>query len=197
MTPAADRLAIPPCTCSSHGPSVRCSTSSSSNPPAPNAAGEAYTTGLMWCPAIGALLTCRYLDRPVAGLGWQCGQTRHQVFSYLISLGYSTVTYPLARLIGIAAINPVQTADAFSRFFGLGPLSRPFGIGFYFLVVATTGVIQNCATTLGEEIGWHGFLAPALAKRFISSASYSVKAAHSRGSDRSRDREGAVLTVPS
>ena len=29
------------------------------------AASGAYTTGLMWCPAIGALLTCRYLGRPV------------------------------------------------------------------------------------------------------------------------------------
>jgi len=57
-----------------------------------------------------------------------------------------------------------------SRFFGLGPLSRPFGVGLYFLVVATTGVIQNCATTLGEEIGWRGFLVPELAKRFSFTA---------------------------
>jgi len=49
-------------------------------------------------------------------------------------------------------------------------LSRPFGVGLYFLVVATTGVIQNCATTLGEEIGWRGFLVPELAKRFSFTA---------------------------
>ena len=49
-------------------------------------------------------------------------------------------------------------------------MSRPFGIGLYFLVVATTGVIQNCATTLGEEIGWRGFLVPELAKRFSFTA---------------------------
>ena len=34
-----------------------------------NAASGAYTTGLMWCPAIGALLTCEYLRRPIASLG--------------------------------------------------------------------------------------------------------------------------------
>ena len=131
-----------------------------------NAASGAYTSGLMWCPAIGALLTCKYLGRPIASLGWQWGQTRYQVLSYLIPLGYSTVIYSIAWLTGIAAVNPIQTADAFSGFFGLGPLSRPFGIALYLLVVATTGVIQNCATTLGEEIGWRGFLVPELAKRF-------------------------------
>src|SRR5215475_12927561 len=117
-----------------------------------NAASGAFTTGLMWCPAVGAFLTCKYLGRPIASLGWRWGQTRYQVVSYLIPLGYSTFTYSIAWLTGIAASNPIQTADAFSRFFGLGPLSRPLGIGFYFLVVATIGVIQNCATTLGEEI---------------------------------------------
>ena len=130
-----------------------------------NAASGAYTSGLMWCPAIGTLLTCRYLHRPIASLGWKWGQTRYQVLGYLIPLGYSTFTYSIAWFTGIAALNPTQTAEAFSRFFGLGPLSRPLGIGLYFLVVATIGVIQNCATTLGEEIGWRGFLVPELAKR--------------------------------
>ena len=44
------------------------------------------------------------------------------------------------------------------------------GIARYFLVVATIGVIQNLATTLGEEIGWRGFLGPELAKRFSFTA---------------------------
>ena len=44
-----------------------------------NAAGGAYTSGLMWCPAIGALLTCKYLGRPIASLGWQWGQIRYRL----------------------------------------------------------------------------------------------------------------------
>jgi hypothetical protein len=59
-----------------------------------NAASGAYTTGLMWCPAIGALLTCKYLGSPIASLGWQWGETRYQVLSYLIPLG-STFTYSI------------------------------------------------------------------------------------------------------
>ena len=107
------------------------------------AAGGADTTGLMWCPAIGALPTCKYLGRPIGSLGWQWGHTRYQVLGYLILLGYSALLYSIAWLTGIAALNPKQSAEAFTGFFGLGPLSRPVGIGFYFLIVATTGVIEN------------------------------------------------------
>jgi len=124
----------------------------------------------MWCPAIGALPTRKFLGRPIACLGWQWGQTRYQIVSYLIPLGYSTFTYSIAWLTGIAALNPIQSADAFTRLFGFGPLSRSLGIGLYVLVVATIGVIQNCATTLGEEIGLRGFLVPELAKRFSFTA---------------------------
>jgi len=34
-----------------------------------NAANGSYITGLMWCPAIGALLTCKNLGRPIASFG--------------------------------------------------------------------------------------------------------------------------------
>jgi membrane protease YdiL (CAAX protease family) len=135
-----------------------------------NAASGAYVSGLMWCPALGALITCKYLSRPVASLGWQWGQTRYQAMSYLIPLGYSALGYSIAWSTGLAGWNGQQTADAFSRFFGVGPVSQPVGVALYFLMVATIGVIQNCATTLGEEIGWRGFLVPELAKRFSFTA---------------------------
>jgi len=130
-----------------------------------NAASGAYVHGLMWCPAVGALLTCIFLGRPIASLGWQWGATRYQALSYLIPLGYGTVIYSAAWLTGVASLNPSQNGEALSKFFGLGPLSRFAGIAFYFADVATIGVIENCATTLGEEIGWRGFLVPELAKR--------------------------------
>jgi uncharacterized protein len=76
------------------------------------AAGGAYITGLMWCPAIGALFACKYLGR-VISLGWKWGETRYQILSYLIPLGYSIFTYSIAWLTGLAAVNPTQNAEAF------------------------------------------------------------------------------------
>jgi uncharacterized protein len=55
------------------------------------AGGGAYVTVLMWCPAVAALLSCKYLRRDVRSLGWKWGDPRYQVISYLIPLGYATV----------------------------------------------------------------------------------------------------------
>jgi uncharacterized protein len=38
-------------------------------------------------------------------------------------------------------------------------------IALYFVFAATITVVRGCATVLGEEIGWRGFLVPELAKR--------------------------------
>ena len=40
----------------------------------------AYVVGLMWCPAVAALLTCRYLGRDVGSLGWKWGESRYQIW---------------------------------------------------------------------------------------------------------------------
>jgi membrane protease YdiL (CAAX protease family) len=169
MNPAADRRAIPLYLLFTWAASSLCYFLVIKSA-GTKAADGAYTSALMWCPAVGALLTCKRLGRPLASLGWQWGHTRYQVLSYLIPLGYSTVIYLTAWWTGIAAVNPLQSADAYTAFFGLGPISRASGIAFHFLVVATIGVIENCATTLGEEIGWRGFLVPELAQRYSFTA---------------------------
>src|ERR1035438_371213 len=61
----------------------------------------AYVGGLMWCPGIAAILTCKYLGRPVSSLGWKWGNTRYQVACYLIPLFYSALIYALVWLTGI------------------------------------------------------------------------------------------------
>jgi hypothetical protein len=60
-----------------------------------------YVAGLMWCPAVAALLTCKYLGRDVGSLGWKWGESRYQVMSYLIPLGYATATYGVVWMTGL------------------------------------------------------------------------------------------------
>ena len=48
--------------------------------------------------------------------------------------------------------------------FGLGPLPDWASISLYFILAATAGMVRSCASALGEEIGWRGFLVPQLSK---------------------------------
>jgi hypothetical protein len=41
--------------------------------------GGAYVGGLMWCPGLAALLTCKFLGRDLGTLGWKWGKTRYHV----------------------------------------------------------------------------------------------------------------------
>ena len=128
--------------------------------------GGSYAAGLMWCPGVAALLTCKYLGRGIGCLGWRWGRTRYQVACYLIPLGYATATYAIVWLTGFGGVYRKSFVDAITQDFGLGRMPPWASITLSFLFTATTGVVADCATTLGEEIGWRGFLVPELAKRY-------------------------------
>ena len=128
--------------------------------------GGSYAAGLMWCPGVAALLTCKYLGRGIDSLGWRWGKARYQAASYLIPLGYSIVTYGFVWLTKFGGVPKREFVDGATKDFGLGAMPAWASIALSFLFTATTGVIADCATTLGEEIGWRGFLVPELAKRY-------------------------------
>ena len=126
--------------------------------------GGSYVAALMWCPASAALLTCLILGRDVKTLGWKW-VPRFEVMSYLIPLGYATVAYSIVWITGLGGFYNKQFVTAVGNRFGLGHLPAWVAIAMYFVLSGTTGVIRGCATALGEEIGWRGFLVPELAKR--------------------------------
>lgn len=127
--------------------------------------GGAYVLGLMWCPGTAALLTSKLLQRDVAGLGWKW-KAPYQVASYLIPLAYATIAYVIVWLTGLGGFYNSKFVARVASSYGLGPLPDWAAITLYFFFSATTGVIRGCASALGEEIGWRGFLVPELFKRF-------------------------------
>lgn len=125
-----------------------------------------YVMGIMWCPAIAALITTRLLKRDVATLGWKWGQTKYQVWSYLIPILYALISYLVVWIAGWGGFYNKEFVEGLTKSFGLGAIGDGFTIALYVLFAGTLGTIRSCASALGEEIGWRGFLTPELYKQY-------------------------------
>jgi membrane protease YdiL (CAAX protease family) len=129
-----------------------------------SAASGMYVLGIMWSPATAAILTCKLFGRDLGTLGWKWGKARYQVASYLIPLGYATVAYLFIWVFRLGGFYDHEFVSRLTQRFGLGPLPNWASISLYFALAATVGMIRSCASALGEEIGWRGFLVPQLSK---------------------------------
>lgn len=126
----------------------------------------AYATGLMWCPGIAALLTCRLCRIPLRSLGWQWGAWRWQWLAYAMPLTYAACAYAVVWFFGYGDF-PDPAFVAWTRR-GLGWTSAPdwLVLAGGFMLVATTGMVASSAQALGEEIGWRGFLTPRMTGQY-------------------------------
>src|SRR4030095_13154699 len=59
-----------------------------------------YVTGIMWCPALSAIITSLIFKRKISLLGWQWGETRFQIWSYLVPLLYALISYLIIWIVG-------------------------------------------------------------------------------------------------
>jgi len=115
------------------------------------AAGSTHIGGIItllavWVPAIAAFLACRIYHEPVRSLGWHLRKPRYLALAYLLPVAYTAIIGGIVWLIGAGT------------FTGNGPAHLPFYIGF-----ATLGTM---IATLGEELGWRGYLVPHLASAY-------------------------------
>jgi CAAX protease family protein len=108
--------------------------------------GGMYVFALMWCPGVSALITRLIYQHNVRGEGWGLGQPRWLALAYVMPIVYATVVYGLVWLSGLGAVD-------------LGRFKTPV---ITFIVL---GSLQSLVSATGEELGWRGFLVPALARR--------------------------------
>jgi uncharacterized protein len=126
----------------------------------------AYELGLMWSPAVAALLTCRMRGFSMQSLGWGWGAARWQALAFAIPLAYTGVSYVVVWLAGFGAFPDHKFVDSTRSSLGWSGASDWLVISGYFLLMGSAGMVMSMAFALGEEIGWRGFLTPRMTEAF-------------------------------
>ncbi len=112
-----------------------------------NPQGFALIPALMWTPGLAAMLTKLIATRSLAGLGWWPKRPLNLFVGWLLPIIYGGIPFAIAGLVGAGTFHIL----------GWNELPLP--------LVMVFGTIASLLTATGEEIGWRGFLVPALAER--------------------------------
>ena len=122
-----------------------------------------FVTGAMWSPALATFATKKIFREQISDLPWQWAGARYNVLAYFLPLAYSLPVYLFVWFTGLGPFNRSILAKILADF-GWQNLPTGFGISLFVLFTATIGMVAKLSRSLGEEIGWRGFLVPELAK---------------------------------
>jgi membrane protease YdiL (CAAX protease family) len=126
-----------------------------------------YMVLLMWTPGLGALIACKVAGIPLSSLGWGWGKARWQAAAYLVPLLYGLIAYGILWGAGLGtAVDPKFIEEA-GYHLGLVGWSETATLMMAVFIFGVVGMSWHLASAVGEEIGWRGFLTPAL-MRFVS-----------------------------
>lgn len=128
------------------------------------AAGGTYVLALMWSPGLAALVTGRIYHRRRSEFGWGFGAWRYQLAGYALPIAYGLIAYSFIWIFGAGVFYDHHFVERVAKAFGWSRLAPSAVIVFYVLLRGTVGMAASCASALGEEIGWRGFLVPELSK---------------------------------
>jgi membrane protease YdiL (CAAX protease family) len=124
----------------------------------------AYIFGMMWMPALAAILTCRIVGRPLRSLGLGNWNSRFVLIGYLVPIAYCLVASLGIWIFGLGGFPNTDFVRQTAESFGLGGAPDWVVIVMFVVLTGTTGMLTGVATAAGEEIGWRGFLVPELAR---------------------------------
>jgi len=127
------------------------------------AAGGLYVVGIMWCPALAALVTLKLNRRKLSDLGWTWPQGKYAAMSWFIPLLYAGIAYAIVWTARLGGFPDHEFMQHMATRMGLR-ISPVASALVYVALAGSFGMAESLATALGEEIGWRGFLVPELFK---------------------------------
>jgi len=113
---------------------------------------------MMWMPAVGAILTCAILKRPLGFLGLGRWSIKYALIGYLIPIAYCVVASLGIWLLGFGGFPNTGTVNSWAHAAGVAELPTWLRVSLFIVATGTTGMLVGAAAALGEEIGWRGFL---------------------------------------
>jgi membrane protease YdiL (CAAX protease family) len=129
---------------------------------------------LMWAPALAALTASWLLDRSLSRIGWHWGTGRYELAGYLIPIGYTALAYVPLWIGGLAPLSMATFAATSAKGLAMTTGSPVFPTVIQIVLTLGFGVVQSAASAAGEEIGWRGYLVPALMRRMGFNATVLV-----------------------
>ena len=118
---------------------------------------------LMLCPGASAILTKLIFDRSLKGLGWKPGPAKWLGLGYLLPILYGAVIYGIVWIVGLGGITTDEVAEMVGTGMGMADAPRWQVVAVYTLFLATIVYLRSgLLSSLGEELGWRGFLFPEL-----------------------------------
>ncbi len=117
-----------------------------------------YIGALMISPTLASLLTLKIRRRPISSLPWRLSGIKYLKCAYFTPILYVSIAYAFIWLFGFGDLVNIERIQKWSIELGIDSVNEPLVIGVMFFLLLTVGVIKNLGSTLGEEIGWRGFL---------------------------------------
>jgi len=117
-----------------------------------------YVGALMISPALAAFITLKMKKRPISSLPWSLKDLKYLKLSYFTPIFYVSIAYVLIWLFGFGHLINTERIKQWSDELGIAESNQTLVIIVMIFLLLTVGVIKNLGSTLGEEIGWRGFL---------------------------------------
>ena len=117
-----------------------------------------YVGSLMISPAFAAFITLKIRKRSILSLPWSLKELKYLKLSYITPLLYVSIAYVLIWLFGFGNLINTERITQWSNELGLAESNQTLVLIVMIFLLLTVGVIKNLGSTLGEEIGWRGFL---------------------------------------